>query len=146
LNVIIIRTFFQAIPESIVESAKLDGAKEIRIFLEIIIPMSTPVLATIGLMALLARWNEWYVTLIYIRKPELYTLQYLLQKILRDAEFTKELAKSSMTGLDLEKLVTLPGENLKFAMCVLATGPMLFAFPFFQKYFAKGLTVGAVKG
>ena len=144
-NIIIIRTFFQGIPTAIVESAKLDGASEFTIFGKIIIPLSKPVIATIGVLTVLGRWNDWNTTLIYVSNPKLYTLQYLLQKLLRDAEYVQQLIQSGMvSSMDMEEL--LPTEAMRFAMAVVAAGPMLVIFPFFQKYFTKGLTVGAVKG
>lgn len=145
-HIIVIRTFFQGLPPSLVESAKIDGARELQIFFKIVIPLSKPVIATIALLTLLARWNDWNTALIYIKSKELYSLQYLLQKILREAQFVKDMADSTpIAGLDLD-LSKLPSETIRFAMCLVAAGPMLVVFPFFQKYFAKGLTVGAVKG
>lgn len=145
-HIIVIRTFFQGLPPSLVESAKIDGARELQIFFKIVIPLSKPVIATISLLTLLARWNDWNTALIYIKSKELYSLQYLLQKILREAQFVKDMADSTpIAGLDLD-LSKLPSETIRFAMCLVAAGPMLVVFPFFQKYFAKGLTVGAVKG
>ncbi len=145
-HIIVIRTFFQGLPPSLVESAKIDGARELQIFFKIVIPLSKPVIATISLLTLLARWNDWNTALIYIKSKELYSLQYLLQKILREAQFVKDMADSTpIAGLDLD-LSKLPSETIRFAMCLVAAGPMLIVFPFFQKYFAKGLTVGAVKG
>lgn len=145
-HIIIIRTFFQGLPPSLVESAKIDGAREIQIFFKIIIPLSKPVIATISLLMLLGRWNDWNTALIYIKSKNLYSLQYLLQKILREVQFVKDMAQSSpVAGMDLD-LTNIPSETIRFAMCIVAAGPMLIVFPFFQKYFAKGLTVGAVKG
>lgn len=140
--VIMMRTFFSGIPISLVESAKIDGASELRCFFSIILPLSKPVLASVSLLMLLAKWNDWQLSLIYIRDPELYSLQYLLQKILNEAEFVKQMAELGIETQDYE----VPTEGIRFAMAVLAAGPMLVVFPFFQKYFAKGLTVGAVKG
>jgi putative aldouronate transport system permease protein len=142
-SIIIIRTFFQGLPPSLIESAKIDGAREIRIFSQIILPLSKPVLATISLMALIGKWNDWYTSLIYIRDTELYTLQYLLQRILREVDFINTMARD-MPNIPTDS--NLPTESMRFAMCIISAGPMLLAFPFFQKYFAKGLTVGAVKG
>lgn len=142
--VIIIRTFFQGLPASLVESAKIDGASELKIFFSIILPLSKPVIATILLFQVLAKWNDWNTSNIYIQKPSLFSLQYLLQKILREAAFVKEMAAQGInTGVDL---ADLPTEGMRFAMAVVAAGPMLVIFPFFQKYFTRGLTVGAVKG
>lgn len=145
-HIIVIRTFFQGLPSSLVESAKIDGASELRIFFTIIIPLSKPVIATISLLTLLARWNDWNTALIYIRDSKLYSLQYLLQEILRNAQFMKELAEGSPVGGALIDTSNIPSETIRFAMCIVAAGPMLVVFPFFQKYFARGLTVGAVKG
>ncbi len=145
-HVIVIRTFFQGLPQSLTEAAKIDGASELKTFFTIVIPLSKPVIATISLLTLLARWNDWNTALIYINSPNLYSLQYLLQKILREVEFVKNMAENTpIAGIDMDAS-TLPSETIRFAMCMVAAGPMLVVFPFFQKYFAKGLTVGAVKG
>lgn len=145
-HVIVIRSFFQGLPQALMESAKIDGASELQTFFKIVMPLSKPVIATISLLTLLARWNDWNTALIYIKSTNLYSLQYLLQKILREAEFVKNMAESSpVAGVDLD-LSNLPSVTIRFAMCMVAAGPMLIIFPFFQKYFAKGLTVGAVKG
>ena len=142
-NVIIIRTFFQGLPEGLVEAAKIDGAGEIYIFARIIIPLSKPVIATMCFLTLLVKWNDWNTSLIYIRNEKLYSLQYLLQRILREVEFVKN---SVSQGNDLLSVENLPTESVRYAMALVAAGPMLVMFPFFQKYFARGLTVGAIKG
>jgi putative aldouronate transport system permease protein len=142
-HIIIFRTFFAGLPFSLIESAKLDGASEWKIFFKIILPLSKPVMATLGLFSLLGRWNEWQTALIYIRNPDLYTLQFLLQKILMEVEFLNRVARD----LPIELGITaVPSESVRFAMAIISAGPMLFVFPFFQKYFAKGLTIGGVKG
>lgn len=146
-HIIVIRTFFKGISESLIESAKIDGASEFKIFFRIILPLSKPVLATIGLMVLLAKWGDWYTSLLYIKDQRLYTLQYLLQKVLREAEFIKQMAQEMPIGVSITSSTDgAPTETMKFALCIIAAGPMLVVFPFFQKYFAKGFTVGAVKG
>ena len=137
------RTFFKTIPGSLIEAAKIDGAGEFTIFRIVVIPLSKTVIATVSLLILLGKWNDWYTTLIYITENKLYSLQYLLQKILRENEFLQEMSKS-------EQLVNVsaaekPVEGMRFAMAIVAAGPMLFIFPFFQKYFTQGLTIGAVK-
>lgn len=146
-HIIIFRTFFQGISEGIIESAKIDGAGELRIYWQIVAPLSKPVFATLGLLILLDRWNDWFTSLLYIRNPDLYTLQYLLQRILREAEFIRQMAldMSLAGGMDMMAL-DVPTESFRFAMAVVAAGPLLLVFPFFQKYFARGLTIGAVKG
>ncbi|SDC94707.1 putative aldouronate transport system permease protein [Paenibacillus sp. UNCCL117] len=141
--VIIIRTFFQGLPPSLAESAKVDGAGEIRIFFQIVLPISKPVLATVALLTLLDRWNNWFTTFLFISDMKLYTLQFLLQKILLDAQTFQAMMENAPPGIVAPKI---PTESLRYAMCIVAAGPMLFVFPFFQKYFTKGLTVGAVKG
>lgn len=145
-NVIVVRTFMQGIPDALAESAKIDGASEYRIYFQIILPLSKPVIATIGLMILLGKWNIWMESMLYIRNSKLYTLQYLLQRMLLDAQFAKNMANTMPDSVMMMELVKVPSESMRFAMCVLAAGPMLVVFPFFQKYFSKGLTIGAVKG
>ncbi|MFI3212988.1 MAG: carbohydrate ABC transporter permease [Eubacteriales bacterium] len=144
--IIVLRTFFSQLPDALVDSAKIDGAKELRIFFQIVLPLSKPVLATVSLLILLDKWNDWMTSLIYITNQDLYTLQYLLQRILDQIEFVKTLAAQAMGMSALADFENLPGENMRFAMSVVAAGPMMLVFPFFQKYFVKGLTVGSVKG
>ena len=137
------RTFFQQIPSSIIESATIDGAGELKIFVTIIIPLSTPALATIGLLQMLGYWNAWMPAMLYINKQELYPLQYLLQSMLRNMQ---EIMKNiELTGMMIDTS-SLPMESMRMAMAVLAVGPILLVFPFFQRYFVQGLTVGSVKG
>ena len=145
-NTFVIRTFFKGLPEELFESAKIDGARELTIFFRIALPLSTPVFATIGFMKLLGSWNDWGTALYYIRNSELYTLQYVLKRILDQVDFLKEMQKSGGRMAANFQAAKLPSETMRYAMCVLAAGTMLFAFPFFQKYFEKGLIVGAVKG
>lgn len=144
-NTMIFRTFFKGIPESLFESAHIDGAKELMIFFKIVVPLSTPVFATIGFMQLVGKWNDYSVSMIYIRDENLYTLQFLLQRMMIEAEFLANLASESLGSIDLSAM-SLPKESLKFAFCIIAAGPMMVVFPFFQKYFSQGLTIGAVKG
>lgn len=142
-NIIVIRTFFQGLPEGLVEAAKIDGAGEAYTFVKIILPLSKPVIATMCFLTLLAKWNDWNTSLIYIRNERLYSLQYMLQRILREVEFVKNSVSRGDSLLDSSNL---PTEGVRYAMALVAAGPMLIAFPFFQKYFAQGLTVGAIKG
>lgn len=142
--VIILRTFFQQLPTSIIESATIDGAGEYSIYVKIILPLSTPALATVGFMQLLNNWNSWFQALMYVDKESLYPLQYLLQSILRNIQ---ELTQSmDNRPANIVSNVDLPTESTRMAMAIMAIGPMLLAFPFVQKYFVSGLTVGAVKG
>ena len=142
-HIFMLRTFFQGLPESITEAALIDGASEYRIFFTIILPLTTPVLATIALFQFLSNWNSWVPSMLYInRRTELYSLQYMLQKIIRDIQFMKEYAGNSM----VENMADLPTETVRMATAMLVAGPALVVFPFFQKYFTRGLTVGGVKG
>jgi len=142
-HIIIFRTFFAGLPFSLIESAKLDGASEWKIFLKIILPLSKPAIATIGLFGVLGRWNEWMTALIYIRDESLYTLQFLLQRILMEVEYVNNIA--DQLPVDFGSM-DVPTETVRFALAIIAAGPMLFVFPLFQKYFAEGLTIGGVKG
>ena len=141
----VFRTFFKSLPESLFESAHLDGASELTIFFRIVVPLSTPVFASVGFMILVAKWNDYTTSMIYIREEDLYTLQDLLQRMMDEAKFLKSLSQSVMGNIMLNTQNT-PSETLRYAMCVVAAGPMLLIFPFFQKYFSQGLTIGAVKG
>jgi putative aldouronate transport system permease protein len=146
MNTLILRTFFRNLPESLFESAKIDGGRELRIFLSIAVPLSTPALATIGFITLVDKWNDWYTSLLYIFNSDLVTLQYLLQRILNQERFLSDMLMNNVgTGVDPTQ-IKHPVETLRYAMCVIAAGPMLLMFPFFQKYFSQGLTIGAVKG
>jgi len=142
--VFLMRTFFEtSIPFSLVESAYMDGASEFKIFSKIILPLSTPVLATVGLFQALTYWNDWFNSLIYINNPELYSIQFLLNKILLDIQF---LSSSNFgSGATAEILSNIPTETVQMAMAFVGVVPIMIAYPFFQKYFVKGLTIGAVK-
>ncbi len=142
-TVFVFRTFFKGISVSLVEAAEIDGATELAIMGRVILPMSKAVLAAMSFTSIVSRWNDFEVPLYYITKSRLYNLQYLLQQILNEAEFLEQL-KKTMVGVDI--IGDIPTETLKFAMCILAAGPVLFLFPFFQKYFSKGMIVGSVKG
>ncbi|WP_150266657.1 carbohydrate ABC transporter permease [Paenibacillus tepidiphilus] len=140
--IIVMKSFMSSIPDAITESAKIDGAGDFRIFLQLIIPLSKPALATIGLFIALAYWNDWYNALLYISKSELMPLQYYLYKMLGNMDGMRKAMMASGAVVNSD----LPTESLKMAMTIVATGPILFAYPFIQKYFVQGLTIGAVKG
>lgn len=144
-NVIVIRTYFKSLPNELFESARIDGASELRICFQICIPLSTPVLASVGFLRFIDAWNVWSTTQIYIRKPELYTLQYLLQQVLNSAALVEQMINEGKLGANMtETLANL--QSMRFAMAVVGAGPAMIIFPFFQKYFAKGMVVGSVKG
>ena len=123
---------------------RLDGASEYTIFARLVLPLSKPAIATIALMTFLADWNNWNTAMLYINDQELISLQYLLQKIIRDVEFLRNNAQN-VGGMDLSG-AEVPTTTMQMAMAMIAAGPVLVIFPFFQKYFVKGLTVGSVKG
>jgi putative aldouronate transport system permease protein len=142
-HVFLMKGFFADISTSLIEAAKLDGADEGTIFFRIIVPVSKPAFATIGLFCAFTYWNDWWLSLLYIDNPRLNSLQFYLYRIMNNIQF---LASSLQTGNVTINMANLPGETARMALCVLAAGPMLFIFPFFQKYFVRGLTIGAVKG
>jgi putative aldouronate transport system permease protein len=142
-NVLIMRTFFaNTIPSELLEAANIDGAGEFRIFVQIVIPLSKPVYATIGLFATLAYWNDWYNSMIFQVKQDNFSMQYVLQRILINIQYLSQ-SRSNNAGASL---AALPQETSRMAMAIIAIGPIIFAYPFFQKYFIKGLTIGAIKG
>lgn len=145
-NVIICKTFFKStIPDGLIESAEIDGASQLRIFFSIILPISLPVIATIGLFLCFAYWNDWFQSMLYIDNQNLYSLQALLNSLMSNID---ALAKNAASmGVSYAVLVaTMPKESARMAIAILIVLPVAFAYPFFQKYFISGLTIGAVKG
>lgn len=144
-NIIVLRTFFKtSIPDSIVESAKIDGASEWKLFLRIILPISLPGIATIGLFLTLAYWNDWFNAMLYIDSSNLIPVQYMLVKLETSMEFLANNA-SSLGANAIDVVSNMPKETAKMAIVVITTLPIIFAYPFFQRYFVSGLTIGAVK-
>ncbi|MBN2655993.1 MAG: carbohydrate ABC transporter permease [Spirochaetales bacterium] len=139
--IIIMRSFMKQIPDAITESAKIDGAGDFRIFLQLIMPISKPSLATIGLFMALYYWNDWFSAMLFLENESIFPLQYYLYRVLNSLDFANSAVAAS--GIPMPKM---PSESFKLAMTVVATGPIILVFPFVQKYFVKGLTVGAVKG
>ncbi len=140
-NMIIAKNFISGIPFEIVESAKIDGAGDLTIFVRVIVPVCTPLVATLSLFTALSYWNDWYNCMLYMQDRDMYTLQYYLQDILNSVDALKRVAAQSGRSVK-----AMPMESMKMAMTVLVTGPIVLLYPFLQKYFIKGLTVGAVKG
>jgi len=144
-NVIIMRTFFQTtIHPALIDSARIDGAGELRIFVRIVLPLSLPVMATMGLLSTIVYWNDWFNALLFIRTEDKYPLHYLMMRVLNDVQFMRDNVQLAAQNPQL--MSDLPNESLQMAMAVVGMGPILLIYPFFQKYFVKGLTVGAVKG
>jgi len=142
--IIIMRTFFlRSVPEAILESARIDGAGEMRIFLTIVLPLSIPGIATIALFSTLAYWNDWFNALLFIDDPNKIPLQSLLMRIENNMDFIKQNAMLSNQNSAILK--SIPQDSARMAMVVIATLPIALSYPFFQKYFIKGLTIGGVK-
>lgn len=145
MHVIIIRTYIQTnITDSVIESAKIDGAGEFRIYAQIVMPLLPPVLATVGFMLVNAYWNAWQDAMLYIRTLSKTPLQLLLMRIEKDIEMINN--QNVPAGYAALLAETLPEKAARMAMLLTVLGPVLIAYPFFQKYFIKGMTVGAVKG
>lgn len=141
-NMVICKNFMHSIPDAITESAKIDGASDFKIYVRLILPLSLPLVATMCLFTGLAYWNDWMNCLLYINRSDMYTLQFYLQQLLSSIDMMRQLAENS-GSVDV---LQLPEESMKMAMTVLVTGPIILLYPFLQRYFVKGLTVGAVKG
>ena len=140
--VLLMRSFISTLPLSLVESAKIDGSGELRTFFVIILPLARPALAAIGLMIAFTYWNDWWLSLLYIDVDKLIPLQYLLYRTMSNIMYLTQQLSSSVSV----SIKDIPTESARMAMCILAAGPMLIVFPFFQKYFVRGITVGAIKG
>lgn len=140
-NIFLLRNFMSDIPDSIMESAKLDGASDFQIFWKLYLPLSKAGLATIGLFTALGYWNSWSGAMLYINTPSKYPLQFLLYSMLANVQGLQEMAAASGVAMP-----NMPSETYKMAMAVVTTGPILLLYPFVQRYFVKGITVGAVKG
>ena len=142
--VLLMRTFFvTTIPDAVIESAHIDGASEVKIWYRIVLPLSLPVLATVGLFQGLAYWNDWFNGLIYLTDSRLYSLQNLLNRIIMDLQFITD-SQDVAGGPDFT--ATIPMESVRMAIAVIGVVPIMIVYPFFQKFFVKGLTLGAVKG
>lgn len=141
-NIIVMRTFFKKnVHESIIESGRMDGASELRIFAQIVIPLAIPGIATISLFAAIGFWNDWFNALLYINSENLFPLQYLLTKIQNNLSYIAQNVGQS--GINAG--VNMPQEATRMAMVVISTLPIALTYPFFQKYFVTGMTIGGVK-
>jgi putative aldouronate transport system permease protein len=136
--VLILRTSFAQLPVELLDAARIDGAGEWRIFFQIVLPLSKPVLATVGLFFILRYWNDWFLALLFMNKPDFYPLQYLLYVLMANINFMA--SNPQTTGMPI------PTQSARMAMAVLAFGPALFSFLLLQKYFIRGITIGGLKG
>lgn len=141
--VLILRTYFKGLPEEVLDSARVDGANEFRIFFQIAIPLSLPALATIGLFYVLMYWNDWFTALLFISNTDQMPLQYLLHKIMANLAFLTNNMDQLPTGMIPPPL---PMATIRMALAVLGAAPIAILFLFLQKYFVSGLTIGALKG
>ena len=139
-HILLIRNFMKQLPESLAESAKIDGAGHFRIFWQITLPLSKPILATVALFVALSYWNNWYYASLFITKVELWPLQFRLHRVLTAAEAVASGGAEHFTN------AIIPTETVKLATAVVATGPIFLVYPFLQQYFVQGITIGAVKG
>ncbi len=141
----VMRTFIQEnVPEALVDSAKIDGAGEFYIYGKVVLPLIKPVLAALGFMNAIGHWNQWQTSLLFMSNPKLATLQQILMKIENSMSYLKDNAQNNQ---ELAKMwEEMPSTATRMAILVVATGPIIAAYPFFQKYFIKGITLGAVKG
>lgn len=144
-NVILMRNYFKTnIPDAIIEAAKLDGASELRTLINVVLPMSTPIIGTIGLMSGLAYWNDWTNGLYYlVKRTDLYSIQNVLTNMLNNIQFLK--TATQLQGINIE-MGTLPSVSIRMAIAVVAVIPVMIVYPFIQKSFVKGIVIGGVKG
>jgi len=145
-NCIVLRTFIKNnIPESLIESVRLDGCSEFKTLLYMILPLSKAGLAVIAFFTALAYWNDWWLSLMLITNEKLYNLQYLLYSIMARIQFLQSMAAQNL-GIVSTAELRVPQETARMAMCVLTVGPIILAYPFFQRFFVKGITIGSIKG
>ena len=144
-NVMLMRNYFRNnVPKELIESAHIDGAGELHTFFSIVLPISTPILATVGLLIGISYWNDWYNGMLYVTEPKLFSMQNFLNKIMMDIQF---LSQNGNVTSDVNSIMAnIPSGTVRMAMAFIATLPVMITFGFVRKYFAKGLTVGSVKG
>jgi putative aldouronate transport system permease protein len=141
--IILMKNFIKsAIPEELFESAKIDGANDFRIYYSVVLKLAMPGIATVGLFLALTYWNDWFMSSLFINDVSMYQLQYYLYNTINTMMFVSQMATG--TGVSLGR--DIPTESTKMAMAIVVTGPIIFLYPFVQRYFVKGLTIGAVKG
>lgn len=146
-NVIVLRTFISTtIPEEMIDAAQIDGADEFCIYAKIVLPLAKAGLATIALFVLVTKWNDWFIGMLYIDNPKLIPLQTMLTRIQQKIDFIKNNSSVASTPDGMALLQSMPTEQTRMAIVIVSTVPILFAYPFFQRYFIQGLTVGSVKG
>ena len=142
-NIFLVKNFLKSIPDSLVESARIDGANEFFIYRKIIVPLAKPCIATITLFTSLGHWNNWYMSSIFINDSKKFSLQYVLYNIMQNANYFEQQA---MLSGNMNAVMNMPRETTKLAMALITIGPVILFYPFLQRYFVEGLTIGSVKG
>lgn len=146
-NLLIMKSYILSVPDSLIEAAKIDGCGEFRTMIKVVMPMIKPAMATVGLFIALAYWNDWYNAMLYISKETMHPLQYFLYKQVNNIEAYKRILESLGGGsAGAVSAMSMPTQSLKMALTVVVTGPIVLLYPFVQKYFVQGITIGAVKG
>lgn len=145
-NLLVMKSYISAVPESLIDAAKIDGCGEFRTLFQVVMPLIKPALATVGLFIALAYWNDWYNAMLYIKSSDKYPLQYFLYQQVNNIESYKKLISNNSVSSAVVSAMSLPTQTLKMALTVVVTGPIILAFPLVQKYFVQGITIGAVKG
>ncbi|WP_052339330.1 carbohydrate ABC transporter permease [Gorillibacterium massiliense] len=143
-NVLLVRTYFMtSVPPALLEAASIDGAGEIKIFYRIVLPLSVPIMATIGLFEAILYWNDWFNGMTYVNNPKWFSIQNIMNRIMEDIQFLSN--NSNLSSSANQSMTELPSTSVRMAIAVIGVLPILIAYPFFQKYFIKGITIGAVK-
>lgn len=145
-NLLVMKSYITSIPDSLIDAAKIDGCGEVGTLFKVVMPLIKPALATVGLFIALAYWNDWYNAMLYINSEEKYPLQYFLYQQVNNIEAYKKLIANATVSSSVVSALSLPTQTLKMALTIVVTGPIILAFPFVQKYFVQGITIGAVKG
>lgn len=146
-NLILVKTYMESLPQSLEESAEIDGAGYMLRFLKIVMPLCKPILATIAVFSAVGQWNNWMDTVLYTKNRSLQTLQYVLYRYLQEANTLAEIARENPDMMNqMDPSTMLSPLTIKYTVCIVTIVPILLVYPFFQKYFVKGMMVGAVKG
>lgn len=146
-NLILVKTYIESLPQSLEESAEIDGAGYLVRFLHIVMPLSKPILATIAVFSAVGQWNNWMDTVLYTKSQSLQTLQFVLYRYLKEANTLAEIARENPDMMaQMDPATMLSPLTIKYTVCIVTIVPILVVYPFFQKYFVKGMMIGAVKG
>ena len=144
-NLLIMKSYITALPDSLIEAAKIDGCSVPGTLIRIVLPLIKPALATVGLFIALSYWNDWYNAMLYLKSTDKYPLQYFLYQQINNIEGYKKVLQNNASS-SIASTIQLPTQTLKMALTIVVTGPIVLAYPLVQKYFVQGITIGAVKG